>query len=255
MQVWAPAHHSSEAPLPRPPRHALGQVLPRHPRPHSNTLGTTPGPGAVGDGCGAEHPHPSPASVGSEETESRGQSEATGSGDSVYHSRGRGSLPYLLSGVSRCLQAVGTWKCQCPGCPSPLLALAGQGAGAEGGDPKSVLWHGPTAEPCTGAPCHVRGVPRGAGGQSHPGPRPPPHLSGRAGSPLSSASGVSGAVPGESSGEMAASPDSPRPPHSDMARAGTEQARIELRQVTGHRGQRTKEHGPSFLQELRGEKS
>lgn len=57
-------------------------------------------------------------------------------------------------------------------------------------------------------------------------------------------------MPGEGSGEMAASPDSPRPPHSDMARAGTERAGIELRQVTGHRGLRTKEDGPFLLQEL-----
>lgn len=54
-----------------------------------------------------------------------------------------------------------------------------------------------------------------------PGPRTPPHLSGPAGSALSSASGVSGAVPGEGRREMAAS--------RDMARAGTERAGTELR--------------------------
>lgn len=158
----SPASTPSPGPRPSPPE--TSSIPLQHPRQHSRAGG------GFGDGCGAEHSHPSPASVGSAETESRGQSEATGSGDGVYHSRGRGSPPCLLSGVSRRLQAVGTGKCQCPRCPSPPLALAGQGAGAEGRDPKSVLWHGPTAEARARPPCHVGGVPRGAGGESHPGP-------------------------------------------------------------------------------------
>ncbi|KAL2294810.1 hypothetical protein Nmel_008561, partial [Mimus melanotis] len=85
--------------------------------------------------------------------------------------------------------------------PSAPSCPGGAGAGAEGGDPKSVPGHGLSADPRTELA------------------RPAPHLSGPAGSAVPSARGVSAAVPGEGSGEMAASP---RPPRSDMARAGSE---------------------------------
>lgn len=128
-----------------------------------------------GGRLGTEQPRPSPASVGWEETESRGQSEASGCGDSVYRSRGRGSAPRPRSAVSRCLRAVSTGQCQCLGCPSPLLPLAGRGQQLQEGIPKG-------SQPASARP-HRR-APRGAavsrrgspawGGRPQPLPAPRP---------------------------------------------------------------------------------
>lgn len=108
-----------------------------------------------------------------------------------------------------------------PYCPEPLIALAGRGPELKEGIPKGTAPHGrvPSEE------SHV-----GRADKASPAPRAPPHLSAPAGSALSSASGVSGAVPEDASGDTATSPGSPRPPRRDMARAGTERARTEPRQ-------------------------
>lgn len=228
----SPASTPSPAPRPSPPATSLSP---------SNTLCTTPGPGG-GWGRSSPVPHLHPWAG---KRPSPGDSPRPAAAGTACTAAAGGAAP--RAPAPRCPGACGRsarGSVSASGAPRPFFPWRGGGSSCRRGSQKgpSPLRHGPTAEPRAGQPCHVGGVPRGAGGHSHsqpPGPRPPPHLSGPAGSPLFS--GVSGAVPGEGSGEMAASPGSPRPLYSDMARAGTERAsedRAPARdrwQVTGDR--------------------